>query len=382
MKNIYIKNADNDITKELNSVKFDKCYLEKIKSKYKGCAFKIFNLKPYEANILKQLCLSLGFDCAINRDSITCKCEYTDAIIFATFSQYEKLCNKLNEQPFRLKELSKELKKVIDSSLLPLKIRSTIFDWKRPYIMGILNITPDSFSDGGKYNSLDKATEHAKLLLSQGTDIIDIGGESTRPGCVKISVEEEINRVIPVIESIRSFNSDIVISIDTYNYKTAKLAIEKGADIINDVSGFEFDTNLSDFAIKNNIPSIIMYSGKLDNDYDLVEQVYCFFENKIRELTARGMSKSNIIIDCGIGFNKTESMNFEFLTRMNEFQSLGCPILLGISRKSFIRNKFNIDFEESDIVTALYSSLLKSVNIHRVHNVEKVKKFLEYSNAI
>lgn len=388
MQDIYIKYADKNILKELDSIKFDSCYSNIAVNKYSGKSIKIYNLKPYEANILKQICLSLGFDCAVSRDTVTCKCDTTDAILFASFNQLEKLIKKLYQQPFRLKKLADEINSVLNNSLDPLVIRNFVFDWSRPYIMGILNVTPDSFSDGGNFNNFDTALKHCIQMIEEGADIIDIGGESTRPNAEFVSVEEEINRVIPVIQAIKKENINIPISVDTRNYQTAKMALESGADIINDVSGLEYDIKLFDYVSQNNIPTVIMHSDKVpavSSDFvnkDVVEEVYLSLYSKIQKLKNAGMEKKNIIFDVGIGFGKSAESNFELLKRLDEFTSLGAPMLLGLSRKSFIRNTFNIDCEHSDIPTALYSCICKSANIHRVHNVKLTKQYLDFSSKL
>lgn len=388
MENIIVKTADNDVLKELNSVKFDISYINEASKKYKGSTYKIFNLKPHEANILKQLCLSLGFDCAVSRETVMCKCEYTDALVFASEYQLKNLVKKLYNQPFRLNELASQIEVVLNSQLIPLKINKYTFDWKRPYIMGILNVTPNSFSDGGKYDTPEKAFKHAVEMINFGADIIDIGGESTKPGAEEISSEEEISRILPVIELIRKNGIDIPISVDTRHYKTAKSAIEAGADIINDVSGLNNDVDLCNYVVKNNIPVVIMHSDSLpakSQDFtksDIVEEVYFSLFNKINKLTSAGLDRENIIIDTGFGFGKSSETNFELLHRINEFKALNVPILAGISRKSFIKNTFKLDIEKADIVTALYSAMSKCVNIHRVHNVKLVKQYLEYAEKL
>ena len=388
MEKIIVKKANKNIIEELNSIKFDSSYIYNAAEKYSGELYKIFSLKPHEANILKQLCLSLGFDCAVSRDTITCSCNETDAIIFATKSQLNALTEKLKNQPFRLKQLSEiflELKKM---NLSTLKINNTVFNWEKPYIMGILNVTPDSFSDGGLYNSIDSAYEHCIEMIKDGADIIDIGGESTRPNSTLITTDEELKRVIPVIEKIRKNNINIPISIDTKNYTTAKVAIEAGADIINDVSGLDYDKKLFEYVTNKNIPTIIMHSNKVpavSADFtmgDIVEQVYFSLYNKISALNEHGLEKNKIIADVGIGFGKSAESNFELLKRHDEFSTLGIPMLLGVSRKSFIRNTLNLSISEADIPTAYYSSITKNVQIHRVHNVKQTKKFLDYFSLI
>lgn len=385
MKKIYVKYSKLDILKELNSIGFDVCAAEKYKNKYEGCTYKLFNIKPYEANILKQLCLSLGFDCAVSRDTVTCKCEYTDCLIFASNFQLRKLIEKLKNQPFRLKEIAELFSPLVNDKNMPvLKLNKHIFDWSEPYIMGIINCTPDSFSDGGRYNTVDTALMKIEQMLNDGADIIDIGGESTRPGAECVSPQEEIQRVIPVIKAVKDRNIDIILSVDTRNYITAKAAIEEGAHIINDVSGLEYDKKLRMYIIENNIPSVIMHSDKIPaisadfTSSDIVENVYLSLAKKIADLENEGMKRVNIIADIGIGFGKSLESNFLLLKSISEFKSLNVPLLLGISRKSFIRNEFNLDFEEADVPTALYSSLFFDVNIHRVHNVKLTKQYLNY----
>ena len=384
MDKVYVKKAKKDIEKELKAISFDEAYLSVATNKYKGNLYKIFNLRPPEANILKQLCLSLGFDCAVSRDTVTCKCETTNALIFATNSQINKLIKKLNQQPFRLSELSICLKEQRDYRLEPLSIRNHIFDWSHPYVMGIVNATPDSFSDGGQYDPVEQIIK----LIEDGADIIDIGGESTKPNADIVPIEEEINRVIPVIKEIRKQDINIPISIDTRNFQTAKLAIEAGADIINDVSGLDYDAELFDFVVKNNIPTIVMHSDKVPansddcTSSDIVEEVYLSLKRKIDKLICAGMERKNIIIDVGIGFGKSKESCFELLKRLPEFTSLKQPILLGISRKSFIRNEFDLPITKSDYPTALYSAMLPCVNIHRVHSVYMTKKYLEFASKI
>lgn len=385
MDEIFIKKACSNVLKELEAIGFDESYKFNAQHKYTGAAYKIFNLKPYEANILKQECLSLGFDCAVNRGAVNNSCEKSDALVFADNAQYRKLILKLKNQPQRFKQLAEKLDAVISAYLEPITVQKRLFDWERPYIMGILNVTPDSFSDGGCFNDTEKAFSRCIKLIEDGADIIDIGGESTRPNAPAVKPEDEIKRVIPVIEKIRKNNIDIPISIDTRHYETAEAAIEAGADIINDVSGFDYDDKLFDYAAKSSIPSIIMHSNKVpasSSDFtggDIIEEIYSALSRKIEKLIEAGMERKNIIIDAGIGFGKSKEGCFEILKRLPEFKSLNAPILLGISRKSFIRNAFNIDMEEADTVTALYSAMLKEVNIHRVHNVKLVKKFLDYA---
>ncbi|MDD3237571.1 MAG: dihydropteroate synthase [Candidatus Gastranaerophilales bacterium] len=388
-KNINVKIANkNNIASELKSINYDKEYLEVGAKKFQNHTFKIFSLKPAEANILKQLCLSLGFDCAVSRDTITCKCETTDCVLNATKSQLDKLIKKLALQPFRLKELSIILKDKLTQTLTPIRLkRSRELSFSEPILMGILNVTPDSFSDGGCYNSPQKALEHALKLIKNGAQIIDIGGESTKPGAMEITQEEETKRVIPAIKAIRTIDKDIIISVDTRNFETAKASIEAGADIVNDVSALEHDLNLKDYVCQNNIPTIIMHSNKVpaqssikteNATVDIVEEIYFDLNKKVNDLIEKGLDKSNIIIDPGIGFGKSIDDSYEIIKRINEFSSIGCPILMGISRKSFISKKFNISNEELDEATIAIDMFLFSqgANIIRAHEIAKHKNCL------
>ena len=190
-----------------------------------------------------------------------------------------------------------------------------------------------------------------------------------------------------MIKAIREKGINTPISIDTRNYVTAKAAIEAGANIINDVSGLDYDSNLFEYVTSNNIPVVIMHSDKVpavDKDFssNIVEEVYFSLNKKINLLLEKGMTRENIIADVGIGFGKSKEANFELLKRLEEFTSLGVDLLLGISRKSFIRNEFNIDCNEADIPTALYSSMLPFVAIHRVHNVKLTKQYLSYASLL
>jgi dihydropteroate synthase len=246
-----------------------------------------------------------------------------------------------------------------------------------PSIMGIVNVTPDSFSDGGKYNEHTTAIEHASLLIKQGADIIDIGGESTRPGADIISIEEEINRTIPVIQGLRAINSEIAISIDTIKPEVADAAIQAGANIINDISGLDNGPELAIIAAKHDVPLIIMHRKGLSATMqknptydDVVEEVKQHLMERCALAKEHGAEK--LIIDVGIGFGKAIDHNWELLRSLQEFHEIGYPMLLGISRKSFIGASLNIaNPTDRDIPTHLLHALLlhKHCSIIRVHDV-------------
>ena len=261
-------------------------------------------------------------------------------------------------------------------------------DWclnpkRETLVMGIVNVTPDSFSDGGKFFSPEVAISHASKLITQGADIIDIGGESTRPGAEQVSEPEELKRVIPVIEKIRTDNPTILISIDTSKASVAKHAVEAGADIINDVSGLSFDNNMIGIVENLNIPVVIMHmkgnpqNMQLNPKYeDIVNEIIDYFKMKIKIAIQSGINRSMIILDPGIGFGKTVEHNFELLSRLNEFNVLELPIMIGPSRKSFIGITLDLPPEDrvEGTAAAVSAGVMNGASIVRVHDVKSMKR--------
>ena len=261
-------------------------------------------------------------------------------------------------------------------------------DWclnikRETLVMGIVNVTPDSFSDGGKFFSPEVAISHASKLIIQGADIIDIGGESTRPGAKLVSESEELKRVIPVIEKIRTDNPKILISIDTTKASVAKYAVEAGANIINDVSGLSFDKNMTGIVESLNVPIVIMHmkgnpqNMQLNPKYkDIVNEILDFFKIKIKIAIQSGINRSMIILDPGIGFGKTVDHNFELLSRLNEFNVLELPIMIGPSRKSFIGITLDLPPEDrvEGTAAAVSAGVMNGASIVRVHDVKSMKR--------
>lgn len=378
---------------DLKKIGFDKSYIHKGVEKHRFKTLKICGLTCAQANILKQTALTSGTDCAVHREVITGKVELSDCILSATISQFQKISEKLKFQPLKLSVLGEQIKEILHSNLPVTIIRDIVVDWtKRPYIMGILNVTPDSFSDGGEYNTIEKALKHYKEMIEQGADIIDIGGESTRPYSNKISPEEEIQRVIPVIKEIRKFDKETIISIDTRNAQTAKEAISSGVDIINDVSAMEWDNDMLPLIKELKCPVILNHSSAApdtmqDNTHytDVVDEIYDYFQKKLEMLYENGIEKSQVIIDPGIGFGKTTRQNYEIIKRLQEFKTLGCPILVGHSRKNFLKETILSDNrEELDAATMVVSQKLieNKVNIIRVHNVREHRMLLNICESL
>lgn len=248
---------------------------------------------------------------------------------------------------------------------------------ERTLVMGILNVTPDSFSDGGRYNNLDSAMKQAERLISEGADIIDVGGESTRPGHTQITSEEEISRVVPVIEEI-SKNLDTIISIDTYKYDVAEEAIKAGANIINDIWGLQYDKGeMAELVKKSNLPIIAMHNQNNEiYNKDIMLVLREFFEKTFKIADKYGIDRDKIILDPGLGFGKNVEQNIEILSRLNELKDMG-SILLGASKKRFIGKLLNdLPFDErvEGTVATTVIGIEKGVDIVRVHNVLENKR--------
>jgi dihydropteroate synthase len=277
-----------------------------------------------------------------------------------------------------------------------LTIRNKSFEWgKRTYLMGVLNVTPDSFSDGGDYYTIESALAQAENMVKSGVDIIDIGGQSTRPGAAEISLEEEIDRVIPVLQILRQkaeiFGS-VPISVDTTRAQVAKAAVEAGADIINDISGATFDSEMLSTVANLKVPIILMHirgtpqtMQKLTDYRDLIGQIREFLESRIAEAVAAGIDKSHIILDPGIGFAKNYSQNLEILQQLAKFRGLDCPILVGVSRKSFIGHILNQPLAKQRIwgtAAACTGAIANSADILRVHDVREMYDVCLVADAI
>lgn len=254
---------------------------------------------------------------------------------------------------------------------------------KRTLVMGILNITPDSFSDGGRWSDLDKAVEHAKQMIADGADILDIGGESTRPGHAPVSAEEEIRRVVPVIERL-SREVDIPISIDTCKSTVAAAALRAGARIVNDVWGGLADPEMAAVCAKHGCPFIIMDNRDTPYEDDVMAGVVRTLRLQIANAHAAGVRDENLILDPGIGFGKTQEQNLLVMQHLDEITALGYPVLLGTSRKSMIGNALGLPVDQRVEGTAATVALgiAKGVDIVRVHDVKEMARVSRMTDAI
>ncbi len=275
---------------------------------------------------------------------------------------------------------------------MTLKIRDRHFNWgERTYLMGILNVTPDSFSDGGRFNSLESALMQARNMIAQGVDIIDIGGESTRPQAKAISVELELERVIPVIEQLRQ-ESTIPISVDTTKATVAIGAIAAGADMVNDISGATLDRQMLTTVAQLDVPIVLMHirgnpqtMQSLTQYQDVVAEVAEFLAMQISKAIACGIKRTNIIIDPGIGFAKTASQSLALLQRLTELKALNLPLLVGVSRKSFMRPILKQNEPQERVwgtAAACYGAIARGADILRVHDVAEMFDVCRVADAI
>ena len=275
---------------------------------------------------------------------------------------------------------------------MKLKWQNFDFDFsQKTYIMGILNVTPDSFSDGGQFFNKDKAVEQAFQMIEDGADIIDVGGESTRPGAAEVSVKEEINRVVPIIKAITK-QASVPVSIDTYKASVAEAAISAGASIINDISGLRFDPAMPDLAAKSKVPVVIMHIQGTPKNMQkhpyykaLIPEIMDYLREGISIARRSGISDEKIIIDPGIGFGKTVAHNLEIINRLNEFTGFEKPILLGHSRKAFIGNILD-DAPAADrlegTAAAAAIGIFNGADIIRVHDIKEMARVARIADAI
>lgn len=251
------------------------------------------------------------------------------------------------------------------------------------YVMGILNITPDSFSDGGRYNNPDAALFRVEDMIKEGADIIDVGGESTRPGYEQITVEEEIKRVVPIIEQIKK-RFDIPVSLDTYKADVAKAGIEAGADLINDIWGLKADENMAKIIADADVSCCLMHNRKETVYGDYIQDVLSDLEESLILARNAGIANDKIILDPGIGFAKTYEQNLELLNKLEVLHSFGYPVLLGTSRKSVIGLTLNIPAEErvSGTLTTTVMAVMKGCSFVRVHDIKENVQAIKMAEAI
>lgn len=370
------------INSEIKSIGFDESYSKFAVNKHLFLSIKIFDVSSKVANIIKQTALSCGCDCAVHRGVIDCSVDKSDCILSGTISQIDMVAKKLYNQPFSLPNLANDLLEHIE------KAKKTPSYTK---IMGILNLTQDSFSDGGEFFNIEKAINHAVDMIEHGADIIDIGAQATNPKAELVDATLETERIIPILTVLKTAYPDTLISVDTTNLSCAREAVDAGCDILNDVS-FLKNPEFAKLCAKYNKKLVIMHSrgnpktmDSLANYENIVDDIYKELKQKIDLALELGLSKDNIIVDLGFGFAKNIEQNFTLLNRIKEFKSLGYPILAGVSRKRFLQDVIlTKEPKEADIQTLLASSFFiqQGVEYIRVHNVELTQQARKFNDRL
>lgn len=385
-----------DALEELNEMGIDPSRIDSISGKMVHINLKLENVERGSADILKKKMDSVGGAAAVAHRKADNWKESTDILLTGNHEHFKKLLEKRQSESHGLSLLKQEIQESIDNPLKKkfiIKCKKVDLDLnQRTHIMGIVNVTPDSFSDGGVFSDPHKAYEHALKLVDQGADIIDIGGETTRPGSKPITANVEIDRVVPVIERLaRRIN--VPISIDTYKSHVAEKAIEAGAEIINDISGLHFDSRMAQTAARLNVPVVLMHiKGTPENmqqnpHYEaLISEILQYLRESISMAQETGIDVNNTIVDPGIGFGKSinNGHNLKIINKLSEFKCLGRPILVGPSRKAFIGKILDADpiEREEGTAAAVSAAILNGANIVRVHNVGMMRKVVRVIDAI
>ncbi len=386
-------NSIADAERELSNIKADPAGIAMMTPKMFSRSLLLKKLSCGQANIIKQEMLSLGGDAAVARGTVTCSIKNTDVILIGTMKQLRKLCRKLAGQPFGLPSLANKIETLlVNHAVAPKtwKLARRELSLSRPLIMGILNVTPDSFSDGSCFIEPQKALEHALEMVEQGADIIDIGGESSRPGAEPVTADEEMKRIIPVIGQLFG-RLPCPVSVDTWKSSVAAEAVKAGAEIINDISGLTFDPEMALTVSKSGAGVVLMHTRgnpkemQADTVYkDLIGEITTGLQQSVNLAVQAGIERERIVIDPGIGFGKDTSGNLEILRRLREFSGLGFPLLLGTSRKQFIGDILKKNVRDRIFGTACTVALAiaNGAAILRVHDVAEMRDVADMAKSV
>ena len=379
---------EEDSRKEMEAIGVEEGGIKIMVPKSFHYCIKFYGLEPQDAIIMKQEMLAAGGDVAISQYAIPPHGKKTDALVIGTKTQLRILSMKMKMQYERLNEAGEKISGLIESmeKTHEIVIGKTLRTGKRTLIMGILNVTPDSFYDGGKYSSVESALERAREMVEEGADIIDVGGESSRPGSLPVSKDEELSRILPVIKAI-SDELDVPISVDTYRAEVAEEAIKAGAGMVNDITAMGGDESMAEVVSEHGVPICLMHmKGTPQNMQknphydDTMAEITKFLHERAEYAMAKGIDEKNIILDPGIGFGKRTGEgiedNCEIIARLAELKSLGFPVLVGASRKTFIGNLSNTRVEErlEGSLGAEAMAIANGADILRVHDVKETKR--------
>ncbi|WP_371371277.1 dihydropteroate synthase [Sporomusa aerivorans] len=384
-------NSQEQARKELLRVNCDPGGVAIMSGKAVYKTIKVENVLSKAALILKQTFLSKGGEASVSRGTADFSDQYTDVLLSGSLKHFKQSIPQLKVQPWGLKKIAEELEAIIAATeafpqrTYQLGRHSLSISPEKTLVMGILNFTPDSFSDGGKFNDLDAALKHAEQMIRDGADIIDIGAESTRPyGSETISAEEEMDRLMPVLEKVLAVSS-VPVSIDTYKSSVAREALKAGAHIINDIWGLQFDPDMAKVVAEFNAPVVIMHNQEgTEYQRDIMSHILEFLRQSVEIGKAAGIDINNFIIDPGVGFGKKPADNLVVMARLDELKSMGMPVLLGTSRKRFIGEILDAPPEDRVEGTAATVALgiTKGANIVRVHDVKEIARITRMTDAM
>lgn len=391
MKLFLLKKDRSEFSQAIAKAGVDKYCIDLLDKKTRTHVFLLKDARIEQANILKQTALSVGCDAAVHRDVLSGTKKISDCIIMCNESQLEKIAFKLKEQPFSLGKISSRMIDMLKQRNIWMIRGDNVFNERDYLIMGILNVTPDSFYDGGAHSTMSSALKCSERMIEDGADIIDIGGESTRPYSEPVSIEAEMQRVIPVIRALRKIDRNILISVDTTKSQIAEAAADEGADIVNDISGFTYDSNMLRTIRSKGVSAIAMHirgtPGDMQNEpvYDeLMSEITDFLEASIESAVNTGIERERLVIDPGIGFGKTPEHNLIIINSIDTLSSLNRPVLIGASNKSFIGKCLNADIDDrlDGTVAANVWAYSKGASVFRVHEVASNRKALEMARRL
>ena len=359
-----------------------------------GRALRLDGLSPWQANLLKQEMLSLGGEAAVHRGAIDCSAGSTDALLMGTAKHFRALLEKLSKQPPTMRRLGDEIGDALadyNRRTFTLSLGSRSLELgRRTAVMGIVNVSPDSFYDGGRHFSAEKAVEHGLRLAGEGADILDVGGESTRPGAQPVEAGEEQERILPVIEGLAA-RSAVPVSVDTYKGSTARRALEAGAVMINDISGLSFDGQMARIAAEGGAALVVMHmrgeprTMQKDPSYgNLMGEIVESLARSLETAAEGGVDPGQTVVDPGIGFGKTLEHNLHLISHLSELRSLGRPILAGPSRKSFTGAFGDLPPEErlEGTLAAVSLAIAGGAHLVRVHDVGAVRRAADVADAV
>ena len=379
---------------ELKNIGVHQASIETFMNKSAILPLKVLKVRTPAANIIKQEMLACGGDCAVNAGCVVCAQDHSDILLLGTRKHYRLLLQKMAMMPyFGLPKIREELQLFLEK--LPLKTilaDNRVLEYDHVVVMGILNITPDSFYADSRVRSIDEVINRAGQMLSDGAEILDIGGESTRPGSDSINPQEEIARIVPVVEALRKEYPQSILSIDTYHAETAKATLASGADIINDISAMEYDEKMIDVVVKNNAPVILMHTRgtpknmQQNTEYgNVVEEVSKYLKERAEMLRGHNFPKEKIILDPGIGFAKNVDQNLKLMQGLSEMTGSEYPVLLAASRKSTIGKVLGDIPPEARLAGTLATScqaVYAGANMVRVHDVKENIQAIRMLEAI